>query len=79
MDPNRTPAGLTKRNLERKSAEEFWTEKGDFLRFVGTKAVFEQYKVFCQINSLPILNEYIFRTYIRKRGYGKEKLRGQTL
>lgn len=71
---NRTLPKLVKRNAERSSAVEFWNEKRQVLleSNLGVKAIFEQYKVFCQINDIPVLNEYIFRTYIRKHGYGKK-------
>lgn len=60
---------LKKRNLERSSAKEFWEQKREEYEKLGAKEVFEKYRVFCSINDLPALNEYIFRTYLRKNGW----------
>ena len=55
---------------KRESTREFWKKyKEDCLNIKSIKEVYKRYKTFCQENNLLILNEYIFRTFIRKNGY----------
>lgn len=61
---------MDQRKSERNSAREFWKlyqESGSYNPSI--KQVFKQYKTWAQEQNLPILNEYIFRTYIRRHGY----------
>lgn len=61
---------MEKRIKERESAKLFWTRyRDDCLPIRSVKEVFQKYKVFTEENQYPLLNEFIFRTFIRKNGY----------
>lgn len=61
---------MDQRKSERASAVQFWTEcKDECTSIRSVKAVFTKYKQYAEERELPVLNEYIFRTYIRKHGY----------
>ena len=56
----------------RESAVQFWAKHGnDCLGVKSIKEVFGRYKGYCEEKGLPVLNEYIFRTFIRKPERGK--------
>lgn len=68
--PKKTPGNMSVRISERESAKKFWSEhKQDYLSTRSIKAVFQAYKEYTIIHDLPLLNEYLFRTFIRKNGY----------
>ena len=61
---------MYKRINERNSAITFWCRyKEECLQIRSIKEVYQKYKQFATENNLLVLNEYIFRTYIRKHGY----------
>jgi len=61
---------MEKRISERESAKQFWNKnKDDCLSIRSIKKVFSLYKTYALENDLPLLNEFIFREYIRKHGY----------
>ena len=61
---------MEQRISERDSAKQFWnTKKEECLPIRSIKEVFTLYKTYALENDLPLLNEFIFRTYIRKHGY----------
>jgi hypothetical protein len=65
---------MNHRISERESARQFWDQyKQECLSIKSIKDVFSRYKNYCRNHHLPILNEYIFRTYIRKHGYCNSK------
>lgn len=74
---------MEKRSSQRQSATDFWRKnKAECLGIKSVKEVFQKYKAYCVQEKMECLNEYIFRTYIRKNGYcnsGKKKTREERL
>lgn len=69
-ESKKTPGNMSQRISERESAKEFWSRhKQDYLSTRSIKEVFSAYKQYTLDNNLPLLNEYLFRTFIRKNGY----------
>lgn len=59
---------------KRDSAISFWKEHGpECQQIKSIKEVYGKYKQYCTQHNLLLLNEYIFRTYIRKPELGKKK------
>lgn len=70
IDKPREYGNMSQRISERESAKKFWAEhKQDYLSTRSIKAVFQAYKEYTIAHDLPLLNEYLFRTFIRKNGY----------
>jgi transposase-like protein len=64
------PGNMNQRISERESAKAFWEEfKDECSPIRSIKQVFAKYKDWCSTHQHPMLNEFIFRTYIRKHGY----------
>jgi hypothetical protein len=82
INPKRIPKkGMIKRSNQRESTVTFWTKhKAECMSIKSIKEVYAKYVKYCEENGLEKLNEYIFRTYIRKpqNGYcnsGEKKKR----
>ena len=55
---------------DRQNAVEFWRlHQNECCPIRSIKEVYQKYKEYAVTNSLPVYNEYKFRTYIRKNGY----------
>ena len=64
------PGNMSQRISERESVRSFWNEyKDECIPIRSIKQVFTKYKDWCSTHQHPMLNEFIFRTYIRKHGY----------
>lgn len=82
INPKRIPKkGMIKRSQQRESTVTFWAKyKAECMGIKSIKEVYAKYIKYCEDNNLLKLNEYIFRTYIRKpqNGYcnsGEKKKR----
>jgi hypothetical protein len=61
---------MEQRKAERESAKLFWeTHKVECRSIRSVKEVYQKYKAYTEQHNMATLNEYIFRTYIRKHGY----------
>lgn len=64
----------TKREYMRK----FWDENYTLNRHIrSVKQVFANYKAWCVAENVPVINEYVFRTYIRKVQEKKKRYQPQ--
>lgn len=66
---------MQKQNEDRKNMIEFWRiNKQRCISITSIDAVYIEYLEYLkQHNINSIINRYIFRTYIRKNGYGPKK------
>lgn len=55
---------------EKQSMKDFWEMNGkNYREERSVKKIFAEYKQFCQEKGVRMINEYVFREWIRRHGY----------